>query len=1166
MEIHDYSDEERSLIEKMCVPMAVFRYADNRIETLAVSRGFCDMMGLAELSEGYDVMNNDMYRNVHQDDIFRVAEATHRFSADQTGEAPYEVVYRSLRLGSYHILHAKGKHVYDSAGNRYAYVWYVDEGEFDKDSVNITEGLQYSFTQKVFGDASDYRQNYDFLTGLPSMLLFFLNAEFRRGLIRERGQTPALLYLDFSGMNFFNRKHGFHAGDELLRYFAKLLSRTFGFDFVGRFGQDHFGVIAAADGLEKIVYDIFEEMYDYDEGKTLPIRVGIYVDVDPVVPIDTCCDRAKSACDKNRKTYFSHVDYFDETMLRSVQRKQFIVNNLEKAIAEHHIEVYYQPIIRAVSGSVANEEALSRWIDPQEGLISPADFIPVLEEAKLVSMLDLFVVEQVLEKIKRQAKRGLYVVPISVNLSRIDFDQCDMVAEISKRADEAGVDRNLLIVEITESAIGSDFDLIKKQTSEFRRAGFSVWMDDFGSGYSSLDVLQTMDFDAIKLDMRFVQQLATNKKSEIILSSLAELSNGLELDIIAEGVETKAQASFLRKIGCTKLQGYYFTRPIPESKIYERYDTNTQIGFENPAESGYYTAIGRINLNDINALTGGNDQMKRKGSIPMAVLEWRVDKTYVIRCNDEYKKLMDLYPYFRKVESGTDQYEVCEDEYARTFFDELRNENNGDKRIVVTGNLPDGGRIQTIIRRIVKNPVNRAVAFLVVVASVQSSATKEDLVSYANVAEALSADYFNLFYVNVENGHFIEYSPNKQKKGLSVARQGEHFFEECNLEAPRQIYSEDLGMFMTMFSKQNIIDSINERGTFTLSYRMMVEGVPTYVNMKAVRIDPDSDFIVIGVNNVDAQMRQTEEIERLEEERITFSRIAALSGDYICIYTVDPITGHYYEYSATKVYDNLNIQKEGSDFFADTIKNSASVIYPDDLKRLKSQLTKDKLLREIRENGLFTFNYRLMLGDTPRYVCLKATMIEEKSGPQILVGVVNIDVEVRRNEEYEKNLFAANERANVDALTGVRNKYAYIDLEQYLNGIIEEGESTEFAIVVCDINDLKGMNDRFGHAAGDEYIKKAAGILNEIFQPSPIYRVGGDEFAVVAQGDNYIKIDSLMIELERRNRENAEKGEVVVAAGMAVYAGDRSVSAVFERADSVMYKNKSTLKRLNVKR
>jgi EAL domain-containing protein (putative c-di-GMP-specific phosphodiesterase class I) len=298
-------------------------------------------------------------------------------------------------------------------------------------------------------------------------------------------------------------------------------------------------------------------------GRSLPVRVGIYVEDADSFEASSACDKAKMVCDLTRGSYVSAFAYFDEGLQQKAARRTYIIENLDRALEEGWVQAYYQPIARAADGKVCDEEALVSWVDPALGVISPAEIIPVLEEAHLIHKLDLSIVDRVLEDVVRKAEAGHDPIHVSVNLSRMDIDECDVVEEIRRRVDEAGVDRSMLNVEITESVVGRDFEYMKEQVNRFRDLGFRVWMDDFGSGYSSLDVLQQFDFDLIKFDMFFARQLFSSDKSRIILTEMMRMVSNLGIDTLAEGIETKEQLTFFDEIGCNKLQGFYYGKPEP---------------------------------------------------------------------------------------------------------------------------------------------------------------------------------------------------------------------------------------------------------------------------------------------------------------------------------------------------------------------------------------------------------------------------------------------------------------------------------------------------------------------------------------------------------------------------------------------------------------------------
>ena len=701
-------------MESSCVPFAVYQFIDKRVVTLCLSAGFLELFGFSDRAEAYDVMDHDMYRDAHPDDVSRIADAAFRFAVDET---PFNVVYRSRRPGEqeYRIVHSFGKHVYTETGVRLAVVWYVDEGVFC-DNAPISEGaLNESFNAYLQG-VTDFRETYyDFLTGLPTMTYFFELAEAGRNRIREQGGAAAFLFFDLVGMKLFNGKYGFAEGDKLLRAFARLLVRNFSVENCGRFGQDHFAVYTSTAQLDEVLKRLINDCKSLNDGKSLPIRVGVYLDQLEAVDVGTACDRAKMACDSKRGAFLSETRYFDMTLLADTAKRHYIIDNFDRALSEDWIKVYYQPIVRASSGLVCNEEALARWIDPVKGLLSPSDFVPILEDALLIYKLDLYMVDRVLADFARKAEAGLTLVPVSVNLSRSDFECCDLVEEVCRRVDAAGVSRDMLIIEITESAIGLSPDFLHKQIARFRSLGFHVWLDDFGSGYSSLDVLQTFDIELIKFDLAFMQQFNRSAKSPIILTELMKMALMLGIDTVVEGVQTQEQVRFLSGIGSDKLQGDYYSMPIPLDVVFEHFRAGVGRPFEDTRESAYYTAIGTANLCDPGAIEQSAGQVFQPylQSLPIAVIELRDETIRFLRYNKSYADFMrrrfGLEPEESFAVSLTE-----ENGPGVLFADALSQCSQSDDWVTVRETLPGGGAIHSLFRRIAVNPVTGAEAFAVI--------------------------------------------------------------------------------------------------------------------------------------------------------------------------------------------------------------------------------------------------------------------------------------------------------------------------------------------------------------------------------------------------------------------------------------------------------------------
>ncbi|MBR5177603.1 MAG: EAL domain-containing protein [Lachnospiraceae bacterium] len=287
----------------------------------------------------------------------------------------------------------------------------------------------------------------------------------------------------------------------------------------------------------------------------------------------------------------------------------------------------------------------------------------------------------------------------------------------------------------------------------------------------------------------------------------------------------------------------------------------------------------------------------------------------------------------------------------------------------------------------------------------------------------------------------------------------------------------------------------------------------------------------------------------------------ALAGRYEVIYYVDIVTNEYWEFVSTEKYARLNVGETGSDFFGETQRNMKRDIFPDDLPMMAKSMDKDTLLTNLKEKKKIYIDYRLMLEGRPQYMTLIAVSIPDDD-KHIVVAVDNVDAQKQKELAFERVIGSTMDMANKDSLTGVKNKHSYVQLEMQMDDQIAGDFSPEFAVVVCDINGLKQVNDEQGHNAGDAYIKSASAIICKTFAHSPVYRIGGDEFVAVLKGSDYEERHKLIANLGKIVLENKEKGLVTIAYGMADYRPkkDNRFQDIFERADTLMYENKRVFK------
>ena len=320
--------------------------------------------------------------------------------------------------------------------------------------------------------------------------------------------------------------------------------------------------------------------------------------------------------------------------------ERFISDNFEDALARGHIQPFYQPVIRTISRQLCSFEALARWVDPRRGIIPPDRFIPILEQNQAIHRLDACIIRQVCANIRERLEAGEVPIPVSVNLSRLDFTLCDIFAAVDGIVTQYQIPHDFLYIEITESVMAEQEDHMRAVVERFHAAGYQIWMDDFGSAYSSLNVLKDFEFDEIKLDMRFLSSF--NLRSRRILTAVIQMAKEIDIHTLAEGVETLEQLRYLRNIGCEKVQGFYFGRPQPWGDALAHL-RDIGVDIESPQDRKYYDDIGRVNfLSAVPFMTKDErDALKtarQLNSIPLAVAEGRRDSFSILFYNTAFEQ------------------------------------------------------------------------------------------------------------------------------------------------------------------------------------------------------------------------------------------------------------------------------------------------------------------------------------------------------------------------------------------------------------------------------------------------------------------------------------------------------------------------------------------------
>lgn len=432
----------------------------------------------------------------------------------------------------------------------------------------------------------------DGITGLPGQTRFLKEASLLLSLSGET-ERKVMLYMNIRNFRMYNLLYSSQRGNEFLQETARILKTAFPDALISRFSDDHFAILTGRAGVEEKIGRAYDKIMALREDVDLAVKFGLYVIVDGSMKPEIACDLAKAAADSIKDNYQLHMQVYTDKIGKKAFIKSYVMDHLQEAMDKKYIQIYLQPVIRTISGTLCSAEALSRWIDPVYGLLSPADFIPALEESRQIQKLDLYVLEEICRTYRSRVDKGLPVIPISFNLSRIDFYSGSIFEEVDAIVRKYQVPHCMIHVEITESVFVKDGVSISTQIDKFRDAGFEMWMDDFGSGYSSLNVLKDYHFDEIKIDMAFLSSFT--QKAKDIIKSTVRMAKDIGIHTLVEGVETEEQRDFVRSIGCEKIQGWYYGRPMPLSELESCIREKGWI-LEDRALKNYYNPLGSVDF------------------------------------------------------------------------------------------------------------------------------------------------------------------------------------------------------------------------------------------------------------------------------------------------------------------------------------------------------------------------------------------------------------------------------------------------------------------------------------------------------------------------------------------------------------------------------------------
>ena len=407
----------------------------------------------------------------------------------------------------------------------------------------------------------------DRLTKIPNRNTF---VEKTQAILEENeGRKFAIVRFDIEGFKIINQLFGSSEGDSILKFIAVKLQEIIEPIKNGTYCRITSDLFAFSipytndEALNSIIDTLVAAVKMYPLNFDITLSFGIYIAENTEYSVRHMLDRAGVAQKATKNNYKSHVSYFDEALKEQEEIEITIVSEMKRALENGEFKIYLQPKVDMRTGRIIGSEALVRWVHPEKGLISPRNFIPIFENNGFITELDYYIFETVSKQLDEWRSEGIPVLPVSVNVSRADLYDPNLFPNIVKIVDKYNIPHEDIEFELTESSFISDNYKLIELTANLQKGGFHVLMDDFGSGYSSLNSLKDIKVDVLKIDINFLPTSKDDERAGKILTSVVSMAQALDLKVVVEGVETREQADFLISIGAYEAQGYFFFRPMP---------------------------------------------------------------------------------------------------------------------------------------------------------------------------------------------------------------------------------------------------------------------------------------------------------------------------------------------------------------------------------------------------------------------------------------------------------------------------------------------------------------------------------------------------------------------------------------------------------------------------
>ena len=1085
---------------------------------------------------------------------------------------------------------------------------YLNEGAydfleipFDKKILNlrILEAINVLSYPKSLKD----RATFDRLCDIYNEETFLRES---RRILDERTNDDHfyLVRFDINKFTMINYFFGLKYAEDILKHIARILSsENMTFDICyGRISTDIFAFLlnGSENDLKEIISNIKKSVKEINKEYDIELTFGVYEIFDYRIEISEMLSYAALAAKTIKGIIGPDYIKYNDKMRNDIALEQSYISSFDSALKKHEFLIYLQPKYDIIMEKIVGAEALVRW-GVNGRIISPGEFIPIFERNGLIDKLDRYVWEETVKYIKWRMDNKLPIFGISVNVSRIFLSMNNFIDDIIALVNKYNVPPRYLELEITES-IFSDVNLISDTVKKLRKNGFKILMDDFGSGYSGLNVLKEVEFDALKIDLKFFSR--NDKKSQNIIKSVLDIAHAIDIPAIAEGVETEEYIELLKNYGCNYAQGFYYSKPLPIDEFNKLCEKDC-IGIDNVK----YLNIHHIE-NAINEFVDYSRDFSTSNDDKINILldkfrqELNVDVVYINIASAEGNRCIFTNCSCSKPEYDLagKEFPITVEEYASQcmlFDDEGLSEIPG---IVINevayksilyygltrGNYTDGtvGFLSySKIRKWTKEE-RKALKLLGRCLHLIIYRKRNDVIRIANNKKeiALKHAYEEITKAHSENKYtlslilsalkgitvrLIKYNFSKNIGSYYKPIDGTPYIVEDN-----KVFDTLCVFFDTAIEKpdvnfrseiENLIPGISK--TYEIhSYECLGKIEPdTHIHSTSIRVqvfeeNGERTLLALLIDNTEL-MKKTRQ-EALEINKLKDMLASVLTNDFVDLTKLDLDTKEIYKFSCK---DNQIFGRIINTSWENLIKTELGFIVEDDVRKNLMDTLALKNVMKMKPYAPVMFKYRSRYeADTPRnFYCECKVIINSDKSRSLTVLTTDITNAALLEERYKNRINALEKLASHDSLTDIHNRFGLeINLDNLKNRFKEEDNQY---LLLLDADFFKDINDKYGHLEGDKALQTIAKTLTIICEKYDAftYRLGGDEFVLLVSIPNSVTTDVIIDEINESLKGKSDIYKISMTCGVAKATYDRIkdlsleyVNELLDVADADLRRNK----------